>query len=123
MSDKTINHVGIIMDGNRRWADQRGLQVKAGHQEGVEALERVVRGAIKTKVKYLTVYALSTENLKERTKTEIGDLFSLMKAGFITKLPILKKEGVRVKFIGDVDNLPLGVKQILMQAEKSLANG
>lgn len=123
MERNEIKHVAIIMDGNRRWAKQKGLEVKAGHKEGVEALERVVKAAAKSGVKYLTVYALSTENLKERKKTEISDLFSLMKDGFINKLPTLKKEGVRVKFFGDIDALPMVVKQILSQAEKKLADG
>lgn len=123
MKRNEIKHVAIIMDGNRRWAKQRDLEVKAGHKEGVEALERIVKSAVKSGVKYLTVYALSTENLKERQKSEIGDLFSLIKTGFLTKLPILKKEGVRVKFLGDVDTLPLVVKQTLLQAEKRLSDG
>ncbi len=123
MKNEIPNHVGIIMDGNRRWAKQKGLPVKSGHKEGVEALERVVKAAAKASIKHLTVYALSTENLKEREKTEISDLFSLIKDGFTTKLPALKREGVRVKFIGDTDRLPLGVKQILSQAEKQLSIG
>ena len=123
MSVQTINHVGIIMDGNRRWAHLRGLPVKSGHQEGVEALERAVRAAISSKVKYLTVYALSTENLKERAKTEIGDLFTLISTGFVTKLPTLKKAGVRVAFLGKIDKLPLTVRGILDSTRKTLASG
>lgn len=123
MKNEIPVHVGIIMDGNRRWAKQKGLEVKEGHKEGVEALERVVKAAAKSRVKYLTVYALSTENIRERKKTEINDLFSLMKSGFIDKLPTLKREGVRVKFFGDIDKLPFGVKQILLRAEKVLSGG
>lgn len=123
MNKEVPSHVGIIMDGNRRWAKQKGLEVKAGHKEGVEALERVVKAAAKLKVKYLTVYALSTENIKERKQDEIGDLFSIMRAGFITKLPLLKKQGVKVKFFGDIKHLPLAVKHTLSHAERVLSGG
>lgn len=123
MNHETLVHVGIIMDGNRRWARQHGLPVKDGHKEGVEALERVVREAVKNKINYLTVYALSTENLIERDKSEIGDLFSLIKMGFVSKLPILKREGVRVEFLGNIDKLPTTVKKILETAKRTLASG
>ncbi len=123
MKNDQPKHVAIIMDGNRRFAKQKGLEVSEGHKQGVEALEKIVKIAAKSGVKHLTVYALSTENLKERRKTEIKDLFSIMRAGFVTKLPILKKEGVKVKFLGDIDHLPLGVKHLLHKAEKALENG
>lgn len=123
MQDSIPKHIGIIMDGNRRWAKQKNLAVSEGHRFGVEALEKTVSAAAKIGVKYLTVYALSTENLKERQKTEINDLFSIMKSGFLTKLPKLKKEGVKVNFFGDLKQLPLGVRQILIQAENVLKNG
>ncbi len=115
-----IRHIAIIMDGNRRWAKAKGVVVKEGHKEGVEALERTVKGAIKEEIKYLTVYALSTENLKERQKSELKDLFSLIKDGFINKLPILKKEGVRVNFFGNVEKLPFTVRKTLETTEKAL---
>ncbi len=115
-----LKHVAIIMDGNRRWAKSRALSTKEGHKEGVEALERVVKAAIRMKIKYLTVYALSTENLKVREKSELKDLFSLIKNGFINKLPTLKKEGVGVNFIGNLKSLPLPVRKTLEATEKAL---
>ncbi len=116
-------HVGIIMDGNRRWAKNKNLPSKEGHKQGVEALEKVVRAAAKIGVRFLTVYALSAENIKERQKSEIKDLFSLIKFGFVTKLPVLKKESVTVNFFGELETLPLAVKKILKAAEKNLADG
>lgn len=120
--NSTIRHVAIIMDGNRRWAKAKGVPAKEGHKEGVEALERTVKAAIKERVEYLTVYALSTENLKERQKSELQDLFSLIKAGFVNKLPILKKEGICVNFFGNLEQLPFSVRKILEATEKTLEN-
>lgn len=123
MQKTKLKHVAIIMDGNRRWAQKHGLQIRDGHKEGVVALERIVKAAVESKVKHLTVYALSSENLKERSKSEIGDLFSIMKDGFLNKLPMLKKEGVRVHFLGEIEKLPLTVRKILEQAVKHLKEG
>lgn len=114
------NHVAIIMDGNRRWAKARGLNSSEGHKEGVEALERTVKAAISESINYLTVYALSTENLVERKKTELGTLFSLVRSGFVTKLPILQKEGVKVNFFGNNERLPLSVRKIMQLTENKL---
>src|SRR3990172_7458811 len=116
-----LKHVALIMDGNRRWAKSRGLSTKEGHKEGVEALERVVKAAVQEKIKHLTVYALSTENLKVREKSELKDLFSLIKSGFVNKLPTLKKEGVGVSFIGNLKSFPLPVRKTLEATEKALA--
>jgi undecaprenyl diphosphate synthase len=109
------------MDGNRRWAKARNLYTKEGHKEGVEALERVVKASIAENIEQLTVYALSTENIKERTNTEIKDLFDLIKVGFVNKLPILKKEGVSVCFIGNIGKLPFAIRKALSVTEKELS--
>lgn len=116
-------HIAIIMDGNRRWAKSKNLPVKEGHKQGIEALEQVVRSAVQVGVKFLTVYALSAENIKERNSIEIVNLFSLIKYGFVTKLSVLKKEGVRVKFFGEIDQLPGAVLKILKASEKALSTG
>lgn len=114
-------HIGIIMDGNRRWAKNRGLAANEGHRQGVEALERLVKASIKEKVKVITVYALSTENIKERGKNEIEGLLSLIRNGFVNKLPVLKKEGVEVNFFGDTLSLPLAVRKILERTKRELS--
>lgn len=111
------------MDGNRRWASKRNLKPVEGHAAGIEALERIVKEAVRQKIRYLTVYALSTENLRNRSKFEIGALFNLLQKGFIEKLPTLKKEGVRVNFMGDIDKLPSLIKKTLAETEKKLAAG
>lgn len=116
-------HIAVIMDGNRRWAKERGLQVSAGHKAGIDALEKLVKGAVRSSIKYLTIYALSTENFTNRDKLELRELFSILQAGFVEKLPILEKEGVRVKFIGQTDELPLMVRTALQRTEQRLKNG
>ena len=76
MSEQTLNHLGIILDGNRRWAKEKGLPSFAGHKEGVEAVKRTLDACIKYEIKYLTVYAFSTENWK-RAEDEVGYLMNL----------------------------------------------
>ncbi|HEY4694532.1 MAG TPA: polyprenyl diphosphate synthase [Candidatus Nanoarchaeia archaeon] len=113
MENIVPDHVAIIMDGNRRWAKQRGLPALAGHAAGVEALEKVVTLAAKKKIKFLTVYALSAENLQERGQSELAGLFSLIQKGLVTKLDRLVKEGVKLVFLGNIKALPTLVQKAL----------
>lgn len=116
-------HIAIIMDGNRRWAKNKGLNPAAGHRAGIDALEKVVQATANQGIKFLTVYALSTENLKNRDKLEIGHLFSLLQRGFVEKLPVLKKEGVKVSFLGEIERLPLPVRKTLQRTQQLLGSG
>jgi undecaprenyl diphosphate synthase len=93
-------HVAIIMDGNGRWAEQRGLPRVAGHRAGAEALRRTLEAAAKLGVEVLTVYAFSSENWR-RSQEEISDLTALMRYYLERELKTLEKEGVRLKLIGD----------------------
>jgi len=113
-------HVAIIMDGNRRWAKAHGLTTGEGHSKGVDALEKILKQANILGIKFLTVYALSTENLKKRDKTELSELFSILSKGFTQKLPFLQKEEVRVQFLGEKEGLPAVVRKIMEQTEKAL---
>jgi undecaprenyl diphosphate synthase len=98
---KTVpRHVAIIMDGNGRWAQQRGLPRVAGHRAGAEALRRALEAATKHGVEVLTVYAFSSENWR-RSQEEISDLTALMRYYLERELKTLEKEGVRLKLIGD----------------------
>lgn len=103
-------HVAIIMDGNGRWAKKRFLPVLAGHSEGRKTLRKTVENAISAGIKYLTVYALSTENLKQRSPDEIGGLFKLLKSAIYEEFDDLYKNGVRVSFIGNIAVLPQEVR-------------
>jgi undecaprenyl diphosphate synthase len=93
-------HVAIIMDGNGRWAAQRGLPRVAGHRAGAEALRRAIGAAVEQGVQALTVYAFSSENWR-RDEEEIADLTALMRYYLERELATFEKEGVRLKIIGD----------------------
>lgn len=93
-------HVAIIMDGNGRWAKQRGLPRAAGHKAGAEAVRRALQAAVDHGVEVLTIYAFSTENWR-RSAEEIADLTGLMRFYLERELATLDKEGVRLKLIGD----------------------
>lgn len=93
-------HVAIIMDGNGRWAKKRHLPRALGHQRGVEAVRRVVRGAREMGLEALTLYAFSTENWR-RPEEEISDLMGLMKRFILSDLEEFASAGVRLKIIGD----------------------
>ena len=112
-------HIAIIMDGNRRWARQRHLPDLKGHAAGAEALEKVVEAARQLGVKTITVYALSTENIKERAKREIWGLFSLMIKGYQTRLNKMMREGVKVNILGEVQGLPDTIRNIISQIRKT----
>jgi undecaprenyl diphosphate synthase len=109
-------HVGVIMDGNGRWAAQRGLPRFEGHRRGVEALRRTVRAAADFGVRYLTVYSFSSENWS-RPPAEISELMGLLKFFIRSDLRTLEAEGVRVRVIGDRDNLKSDIVALLDEAE------
>ena len=97
---KVPRHVAIIMDGNGRWAQQRGLPRAAGHRAGAEALRRALQAAADRGVEVLTIYAFSSENWR-RSDEEISDLTALMRFYLERELNTLEKERVRLKLIGD----------------------
>lgn len=112
-------HIAIIMDGNRRWARSRGLPDLKGHEAGADALERIVEAAGKVGVKTVTVYALSTENIKERAKREVAGLFNLIKSGYRNKLRRMMENGVRINILGELKGLPFSVKKIVEEIRKT----
>jgi undecaprenyl diphosphate synthase len=98
-STQVPRHIAIIMDGNGRWAQQRGLPRSAGHRGGVEAVRRTVRAAIELGIQYLTLFSFSSENWS-RPADEIDDLMGLMKRFIRRDLADLHKNGVRISVIG-----------------------
>ncbi len=112
-------HIAIIMDGNRRWARTRGLAEIKGHQKGSDTLEELVESAAKIGVKTITVYALSTENIKERAKREVWGLFNLIKSSYHSKLKKMMKNGVRIEILGESDGLPAIIKRIIDEIRKT----
>ena len=117
----TPEHVAIIMDGNGRWAKARGLPRVAGHRAGVEALRETVRAAGDAGIGWLTVYAFSSENWS-RPKSEVSDLMGLLRLFIRRDLAELHRSGVRVRVIGDRENLVPDIRALLEEAE-SLTSG
>jgi len=99
-------HIGIIMDGNRRWAAKRGLTAVQGHEAGVKALVKIVEHCLDLGVKTLTVYTLSTENWKRRAKEEVRGIFNLLVRIAKEKKEEYRKKGVRVAILGDFQAFP-----------------
>lgn len=97
-------HIAIIMDGNRRWAREKGLEAKLGHKEGAKTLEKIVRYANKIGLGYITVYAFSTENWK-RTEDEVGALMLLLQNYLEDYSKRADTENIKVKVLGDISAL------------------
>lgn len=116
-----LRHVAIIMDGNGRWAQSRGLPRRAGHREGIEAARRAVDYARETGLRYLTVYSFSTENWK-RPAGEVLDLIGLLRRFIVDDLPRLKEENIRLCVIGNRDTLPDDTGSLVDRAEAETAS-
>ncbi len=98
-------HLAIIMDGNGRWAKQRGKLRIFGHENGVKAVRETVESAAKIGIEYLTLYAFSTENWK-RPKREVDTLMNLLVSSLKKELPTLQKNNIKLNAIGNIDSLP-----------------
>jgi len=115
-------HVGIIMDGNGRWATRRQLSRLRGHEAGVEAIRRVVEAAPKQGVGTLTLYAFSSDNW-QRPKTEVSALMALLRFYLASEVESLVRNGVRLSVIGRRDRLPDGLSDAIGRAEAATASG
>lgn len=115
-------HIGIIMDGNGRWATRRGLSRLRGHEAGVEAIRRVVEAAPSQGVGTLTLYAFSSDNWR-RPKAEVSGLMTLLRSYLDREIDNLARNGVRLAVIGRRDRLPHGIAQAIGRAEASTAGG
>ena len=115
-------HVGIIMDGNGRWATRRQLSRLRGHEAGVEAIRRVVEAAPKQGVATLTLYAFSSDNWR-RPKTEVSALMALLRFYLASEVESLVRNGVRLSVIGRRDRLPDGLSDAIGRAEAATASG
>ncbi len=113
---ETPVHVAIIMDGNGRWAQARGLERSQGHIAGVESIRRVIKAAMEQGVEYLTLYAFSTENWG-RPQAEIDGLMERLVKHTALETPELKEQGVRIRFIGEVEAMSAEVRQARAYAE------
>lgn len=118
---RSVRHVAIIMDGNGRWAQQRGRPRAFGHSKGVEAVREAVRAAGNTGVKYLTLFGFSTENWR-RPSDEVDALFDLMKRFVDADLVKLDREGVNVRIAGRREGLSPDLLEIIERAERTTAD-
>lgn len=115
-------HIAIIMDGNGRWAKKRLLPRSAGHKAGVERVKEIVKAAGDIGIKYLTLYAFSTENWK-RPKNEVDYLMQLLVEYLRKELEVLHRNNVRINVLGDLDKLPKTAKEEVIKAiEKTKSN-
>jgi undecaprenyl diphosphate synthase len=116
--EKIPNHLGIILDGNRRWAKEKGLPSFEGHKAGLEAAKRIINYCSKKGIKTLTLFLFSTENWK-RDKTEINFLMSLLEKHLKKDFDLYIKEGLKVKIIGQKEKLPKSVQKELDRVENA----
>ncbi len=114
-------HIAIIMDGNRRWARERGLEPKQGHKEGAKTLEKIVRYANKIGLKYITVYAFSTENWK-RSEDEVGALMILLQRYLDNYSKRADTENIKVKVLGDITRLSEGMQKSIKKCMERTKN-
>lgn len=120
---KTTNlkHIAIIMDGNRRWAKLHHLPTMMGHKKGVDALKKTTRACDDLGIKYLTLYAFSTENWN-RKKEEIDFLMDLLATTLKNELKELNENNVKMNFIGDLEGLNKNLQEILAQSKETTKN-
>lgn len=119
--DNLPTHIAIIMDGNRRWAKQRNLDIKLGHKKGAENLEEIAKYCNKIGIKYLTVYAFSTENWK-RTEDEVGALMILLQNYLDKFSKKANEENIKLVVLGNIEKLNESLKKQIKEAVKRTEN-
>ncbi len=113
----SLQHVAIVMDGNGRWAKQQGKKTLLGHQQGAKALRKIVEESIRRNIKFLTVYAFSSENWL-RPKDEVDGLMALMRQMLKNEAKKLYEKNVRLKVIGKKNKLPKDLQKLIQQVEE-----
>ena len=121
VKETNLQHIAIIMDGNRRWAKERNLPSAMGHKKGVDALKKTLRACNDFGIKYLTVYAFSTENWN-RKKEEVDFLMELLAITLTNELAEMHAEGVVISFIGDTTKLSEKLQKILQNSVETTKN-
>jgi undecaprenyl diphosphate synthase len=111
-----IKHVAIIMDGNGRWGIKHNGLRNSGHRAGLNTINKIIEVCLSEKIKHLTLYTFSTENWK-RPKKEINFLFNLLENFLVKKINILIKKKIKLKFIGQLSQLPLNLKKLIKLSE------
>ena len=120
--EKIPRHIAIIMDGNRRWARSNSISSILGHSKGADNLTPIVQAAAEMGIKFITVFAFSTENW-QRSKSEIDHLIKLFEKYLIQKREFLKKNDVKVEMIGDISAFPESLQKAFLQTQQATCNG
>lgn len=122
--DNSLTHIAIIMDGNGRWAAKRGLPRSFGHKKGAETVKEITRAADEAGIRFLTLYAFSTENW-QRSPEEVSTLMGLLRQYLKTDLQELRKNNVRIRFIGERDMLDADIVAAMekLEAETAVNDG
>ena len=115
-----LNHVAIIMDGNGRWGLKHKNSRNAGHKAGLNTVEKIIKTTIKRRIRFLTLYAFSTENWK-RPKKEVNFLFNLLENFLVSRIEDLNKQNIKLKIIG-VKNFSKNLNKLLITSEKKTEN-
>jgi len=113
---KYPSHIAFIMDGNGRWAEKKGLPRFVGHSQGVKVIKKIVKSALNFRIKYITLFAFSTENWN-RPKNEVDYLMELFINSINSELEELSSQSVSLKFIGNIQKLNTGLKTVIKFAE------
>tara|TARA_B100000686_G_C16617825_1_gene877478 strand:+ start:83 stop:760 length:678 start_codon:yes stop_codon:yes gene_type:complete len=113
----SLHHVAIIMDGNGRWGIKKKVSRNHGHREGLITVEKIIQSSIKNKIKYLTLYAFSTENWK-RPKKEIQFLLNLLESFIDKKIKKFNKNKIKLKIIGNINSFNNKLQKKLIKSEK-----
>jgi len=116
-----LKHIAIIMDGNGRWAKQRGLPTAVGHKNGAEAARRILIACLKLKIPCLTLYTFSSENW-QRDPDEVNDLMELLKFYLANELHLLIEQKVRIKIIGDKSKFSSDIVTLIERCEEATKN-
>ena len=116
------SHIAIIMDGNGRWGLKKNNSRISGHHEGVKNLKPIIKFFIKKKIKNLTLYALSYDNLKKRNRKQIDNIFDILKQYLQSNLSFFKKNKIYINFIGEISGLPLNLIKLLKNSSIETIN-
>ncbi len=122
MAEKTLQHLAIIMDGNRRWARAKGLPTIEGHRQGYKTFKKVGEWCLEKGIKILTVYAFSTENWR-RSKEEVNYLMGLLEKALTEEISFFQKKGIQVKIIGRLSDFSQKLQQAIQNIEEKTKQG
>lgn len=118
-----MQHIGFIMDGNRRWAKKLGNIPSYGHEKGGESIDRVIEMCLNARVSHVSLWALSKENVSERSEDELSAIYGLVRRKMPKLVELCKKESIRFQTVGDLWLLPADVRTLLLEAIDATSTG